>query len=67
VKPNKRYGGRKKDRRAIILKSIFKRKMFYREYLLTNVFTQEFDNVKRDSVKLEKFIKISGKDYFLTI
>ena len=55
------------NRRTIILKSVFKRKMFYREYLLTNVFNEEFDKVKRDSVKLEKFIKISGKDYFLTI
>jgi len=68
VEPNKRYHSKKsKDRRAIFLKSIFKRKMLYREFILTNVFHSEFDEVKRTGVKLEKFIKISGKECFLTI
>lgn len=46
---------------------MFKRKMYYREYLLTNVFDTEFDQVKREKVKLEKFVKISNIECFLTI
>lgn len=41
---------------------MLKKKMFYREYLLTNVFNEEFDRYKKDHMVFEKFMKISGKE-----
>ncbi|CAI2362377.1 unnamed protein product [Moneuplotes crassus] len=68
VSPSKRYHSKKsKDRKALLLRSMHKKRIFYREYLLTNVFNSEFDRVKKERVRLEKFIKISGKDCFLTV
>jgi len=41
--------------------------MVYREFILTNTFSSEFDYVKKDKVRLEKFVKISRRECFLTI
>ena len=65
---NKRYQSNKiKDRKAVFLKVALKRKQFYREFLILNKFDQEFDDWKRDNIRLEKFIKISNKECYLTI
>jgi hypothetical protein len=68
VNPNQRYHSKKhKDKRAVFLKALHERKLFYREYLFTNVFNEEFDSCKRDKIKLEKFIKISNRECYLTV
>lgn len=51
----------------MFLKSQFKRKMMYREYTLTNTFNSEFDYCKKEGVIFEKFVKISSKEWYLTI
>lgn len=51
----------------MFIKTLLKKKMFYREYMLTNTFNPEFDMFKRSGMLLEKFVRISGKEYYLTI
>lgn len=63
INENSRYQTNKvKDRRAVFLKVALKKKQFYKEFLLLNKFDPEFDQLKRDHIKLEKFIKISNKE-----
>ena len=65
---DKRYQSHKiRDRKSVFLKTLYRRKIMFREFILHNKFDKDFDEWKYDHVKLEKFIKISNKECFLTI